>query len=183
MAVGDKVARLFFTDLSSVIGLSQLTAGKRDGTVPLVGTVVDEPGGGISDVVWPTGNRSAVLTTTLLTLIPLGLLSNDTLRAVEGDLGKWVQIIDWPYRGGSALLALAGVMVPARSPAASGLITDIWGWKNESNEESLIIWIEVQNGQAHIPVFMTEIDLGSPLLTPLEKPYLVQGGRRAVGFN
>lgn len=181
MAVGDRVTRNFLTQSVATLGLSQLTGGKRDGTVPMVGTVVDEPGD--IDVVWPNGNRTLVPAAALITLVPLSSLTNPTLAAVEGDLGKWVQITDWPFHGMKAQLQANAVQTLDKSPAAAGIITDIWGFVDSGANEVLIIWVEVQNGQAHIPVYMTEEDIALPGVDPLQKPYIIQPGRRAVGYN
>lgn len=168
MAVGTKVILRAFSNLEPGMMLT--------GELPEVGTVVEVPGAGTSRVVWPrSGVESTVNDSDLHGLLSLESEPNgDELLA---DIGKWVQLVDWPDTTTVPLLVAAGVSYSPRSPGAAGILVAAYGVGDVDDEtaQGYLIFVETQNGEhVVVPVY----DAGNPFA----KPYLVQD-RAEVGFD
>jgi hypothetical protein len=179
MSVGDKVT--FPILLSSLPDLNF----RALNALPIIGTIIDEPTGTTSTVSWPNGIVSTVPNSVLAKMYPLSAFNNALALSWGDDIGKYVQLTDWPIPGQRAAAAASGVPSPPKSPAASGILVMVYGsaiYQPEEDEPTFIIgWVAVQDGRKHIPIIGAD---SLPFSQPaFSKPYNIQPGRRAVGYG
>ena len=111
MAVSDEV----ILNLGYIAAATPVTTAAPDGPMP--GVVVNEPGGGLSDIVWKNGIRTNGIVQANL----LKLFNPDT---VENTLiGKFCQLVLYP----SQAVAGANLGSLPKSPGAAGVVRDVFG--------------------------------------------------------
>jgi len=111
MALGDEVIlNLGYIGLSAPV-----TTAAPDGPMP--GVVVNEPGGGLSDIVWKNGLRTdGIVQANLLKLFSPDVTENTLI-------GKFCQLVLYP----SQAIAAANPLSLPKSPGAAGVVRDVFG--------------------------------------------------------
>jgi hypothetical protein len=181
MSVGDKVIFQFIQDV-----LDTSINCRQQGCLPMVGHITAETSPTDVIVVWPTGEAPEVPDSTLFKIFDVADFGNEAAASWGFDVGKYVQITEYPIAGVRAAVASEspGSVVPPQSPAASGIVSLVLalGGIGKESPDLLAAWIAVQDGKKHIAVIGIDgsFSAGVP---PFAKPYVEQPGRRAVGFG
>lgn len=184
MAVGDKVAFPFISGGGGISAFN-VPACNQCGCLPLIGTVIEEPGTDVR-VAWPAGQEATVPPSTLLKLWDASAFAaEENALSWFADIGKYVQLTDFPYDTfRQVAIDLLGFDPGPLSPAASGLLVQVYGFSEYASEDpdGLCAWIALQDGKNHIFVIGFGEGEGVPI-PDFGKPYVVQPGRRSVGFG
>jgi hypothetical protein len=179
MAVGDKVIFPIFTTFIAALNMNC----RQHGCLPDIGTVVLESGSDVT-VVWPSGEAVTIPDSVVLKVFDIEDFADEAATSWRNDVGKWVQISEYPTAGIKALVkSEGGVDLPPQSPAASGQVELVLGvgFIGDEGPGAIVAWIGCQDGKKHIAVL--GLPEGPPGTTPFQKPYGEQPGRRAVGFG